>query len=113
MKTIQITPPLSKNKEKHKYKLFWKKHWKMRSVSAWDAICIWQSPAGYHSSAIRLLCQAAKKLSLEKNITEEECNNIICMLQSPDHESRYMGISILASRKPKMFINETTKNSTM
>lgn len=94
---------LSKNKEKHKYKLFWKKHWKMRSVGAWDAICIWQSPAGYNSSAIRLLCQAAKKLSLEKKITDEECANMISMLQSPDHGSRYLAILAIANKKPNMF----------
>ncbi len=97
---------------KRNCEIFWRVGWMKITIDEWlelimqpNGTCTVYPGRGLWSAerALNSLRDAARTLTLERKLTEEESKNISNMLSSMDSENRYMAICILCKKKARKF----------
>lgn len=107
---------MTKSKYKNSMRMFWTKEWKGDKTPDEWVECISDKGSPNHSIKMfrvkhrTILLNALDKLVLEKKMSKEQKNSVERMILSPDPENQYIGVSIMATLKPKKFKrNESAK----
>lgn len=91
----------SKQRYKNSLRMFWTTRWKYISLEQW--IEELDNHLWYKTRILSILSDGLYKLVLEKKLEEDKVHNLLQMLQSPDKENVYMGLSIMQKLRPKKF----------